>query len=67
MLAPFRQGSQGWLGVSEGLPSDLAVICSTGAQTGVGKGVTLSPGGTDASSRPPHQGSTRTWLGGYRE
>lgn len=67
MLAPFRQGSQGWLSVSEGLPRDFAVICFTGAQIAVGKGVALSPGETDAARRLPHQGSARTWLGGCRE
>lgn len=65
VLALFGQGSQGSLGLSEGLPRDLAVICFTGAQIGVSKGVALSPGGTDTAQRPLHH--KRAWLGGCRE
>lgn len=59
---PSGQGSQGCLGGSKGLPRDFAVISSPGAQIGVGKGVALSPGGTNAAWRCPHWGSASGWV-----
>lgn len=43
------------------------MICSAGAEIGVGKGMTLFPGGIDSTWRPLYQGSARTCLGSCRK